>query len=719
MGRFWRQPWASALTVAVVSSGLLVAGGRWSRNCAAVAASPDTAVCPVPACVSGTFFTHPGDLDCDGRIGETDIALAITALFCDPCEECDTKDANGDGVVSVADLLAVLQLGVAVPQNVVAKGGYHRTVVTWDPVSGATGYKLYAAAAPNVVLATITPVDVAAPPYQHGGLPNWVPVYYRVAAVFGATVGPPSAEVQAIPTAGHVVTQRDSPPNAVVRIFHADEPGVPVDTIDDGVLITRMNEQSFLYGILPTLSAFSYPEVGLVVSGQRLVLGGEAGHGYIPLNDSNGFDIPSPDPRIAVVDYTTGNPATSAATIRSWRLDGTGEATLAACASRNVNSNSALDAAGIVFECDGSYQFSDGVQPGTILPGTSTLRTPVGMTSDRVVTLSSTNNHLFTQSLSGANDEVALAGGNGYPAGSSNEELLAIGPGNRLLVGVDNAGGKELYTIDEDATDADLKIRSRSTGNHVFKGAIGTGDRALVFSTDVGGTNDFALVIPFANLGSVVNLVPTTYTTATATELLASGNIAVALSSLILIRNGWAVETPAGAFVGRVLAPNTDRLVGSLAGRVIFASPTTGAPGQTGPANNLYSKLENNTGLTILNIATGAQKGVSEVKVRSGGYVQWLDGPNGGPNGLPEPNQFPSIALPDGSFKVNLDTDPAVFAGDAGLGEGGRLFTTIRRPDANFYVSVFDLGTMTSTRIAGDDGVTERGFYLAPPPVTP
>ncbi len=74
-----------------------------------------------------------------------------------------------------------------------------------------------------------------------------------------------------------------------------------------------------------------------------VVLAADASHTYLPLLDANGFYvIPGADPRIVVVDYLTGDPTTSAAVVRSWRLDGTDEADLASCTSHNLNAATAL-----------------------------------------------------------------------------------------------------------------------------------------------------------------------------------------------------------------------------------------------------------------------------------------------------------------------------------------------------------------------------------------
>ena len=50
----------------------------------------------------------PGDLDCDGRVGVTDLlALLVSWGPCDDCQEC-TADLNGDCIVGVSDLLILL-----------------------------------------------------------------------------------------------------------------------------------------------------------------------------------------------------------------------------------------------------------------------------------------------------------------------------------------------------------------------------------------------------------------------------------------------------------------------------------------------------------------------------------------------------------------------------------------------------------------------------------
>ncbi|MDX2169814.1 MAG: 6-bladed beta-propeller [Deltaproteobacteria bacterium] len=64
-------------------------------------------------CVAGNVFTTPGDSDCNRSIELSDLRLLVQAQFCDPCRACLTKDVNGDGRVSIADVTAFLR---GVPQ---------------------------------------------------------------------------------------------------------------------------------------------------------------------------------------------------------------------------------------------------------------------------------------------------------------------------------------------------------------------------------------------------------------------------------------------------------------------------------------------------------------------------------------------------------------------------------------------------------------------------
>ena len=90
-------------------------GGRiaLSGNTAVVGASGDDDACPDdPDCNSGSayVFTNliPGDLDGDGVVGIFDL-LALLAAW-GPCDDCDNcrADLNGDGTVGILDLLILL-----------------------------------------------------------------------------------------------------------------------------------------------------------------------------------------------------------------------------------------------------------------------------------------------------------------------------------------------------------------------------------------------------------------------------------------------------------------------------------------------------------------------------------------------------------------------------------------------------------------------------------
>jgi len=72
--------------------------------------------------------------------------------------------------------------------------------ITWTPVSGAGGYRVYRAPAPHGPWAAVA--DVAVPGHTDGGLPDGVPHYYCIRAVTPAGEGPASEPVRALPLGG-------------------------------------------------------------------------------------------------------------------------------------------------------------------------------------------------------------------------------------------------------------------------------------------------------------------------------------------------------------------------------------------------------------------------------------------------------------------------------------------------------------------------------------
>lgn len=81
------------------------------------------------------------------------------------------------------------------PQNVRATAGDAQVTIDWDPISGASGYRIEV----NSKLASFTVTDHPAPPFVHQRALNWTTYSYTVRATFGTDLGPPSLPVEATP----------------------------------------------------------------------------------------------------------------------------------------------------------------------------------------------------------------------------------------------------------------------------------------------------------------------------------------------------------------------------------------------------------------------------------------------------------------------------------------------------------------------------------------
>ncbi|HLE56256.1 MAG TPA: dockerin type I repeat-containing protein [Rhodothermia bacterium] len=84
-----------------------------------------------------------GDINCDGEINSDDIDLLITVLFCEPCTECPNQDVNGDGLISAADVLVLINFvteGTPTPTATTTPTGptpTQTTTPTTTPTPGA------------------------------------------------------------------------------------------------------------------------------------------------------------------------------------------------------------------------------------------------------------------------------------------------------------------------------------------------------------------------------------------------------------------------------------------------------------------------------------------------------------------------------------------------------------------------------------------------------
>lgn len=94
---------------------------------------------------------------------------------------------------------AGLNVIIARPKNVKATGGDGRVTLTWDPVTGAGGYRLYYRTAPGVTKGNGTLVSNASSPAVVSNLTNGTAYYFVVTAFIGNEESFESAEVSATP----------------------------------------------------------------------------------------------------------------------------------------------------------------------------------------------------------------------------------------------------------------------------------------------------------------------------------------------------------------------------------------------------------------------------------------------------------------------------------------------------------------------------------------
>ena len=110
----------------------------------------------------------------------------------------------------------------AIPTNFSATAGDGEITLSWDSVTGATGYNIYWDATPGVDPATnnIIWVDSAYDYYVHSGLTNGDPNYYIITAVFNSGESGESEEVNATPSGGAV-----GKPDLTVTITNVESDG--------------------------------------------------------------------------------------------------------------------------------------------------------------------------------------------------------------------------------------------------------------------------------------------------------------------------------------------------------------------------------------------------------------------------------------------------------------------------------------------------------------
>lgn len=117
------------------------------------------------------------------------------------CQELQSLvQALGPTKVDISHLIGSVQCGLLpeVPANVHAAGGDGRISVTWEPVLGATTYKVYWSLNPGIRLTATGFISVADTSLVHSGLTNGDTYYYVVTAINAVGEGAASAETSAV-----------------------------------------------------------------------------------------------------------------------------------------------------------------------------------------------------------------------------------------------------------------------------------------------------------------------------------------------------------------------------------------------------------------------------------------------------------------------------------------------------------------------------------------
>ena len=140
----------------------------------------------------------------------------------------------------------------AIPTNFSATAGDGEITLSWDSVSGATGYNIYWDATPGVDPATsnIIWVDSAYDYYVHSGLTNGDPNYYIITAVFDSGESGESEEVKATPSGGAV-----GKPDLTVTITNVESDGSNVTIYYDVYNNGNADAGAFYVDVWPHLDS--------------------------------------------------------------------------------------------------------------------------------------------------------------------------------------------------------------------------------------------------------------------------------------------------------------------------------------------------------------------------------------------------------------------------------------------------------------------------------
>lgn len=598
---------------------------------------------------------------------------------------------------------------VPVPGNVaVTAVGHQRATLSWDAVTGATGYRVYVAETAAADPATITPVEVTAPPLEATGLANWQASYFRVSALDGARESELSLEVSATPTAGWLVTDRLEA-TAVVARYHADDTSTPVDTIPGasflryayytdypGTIGPAKSPTGILYGI-PGAQASFYDELGIFRSAEPTIVASQAGHEYAYV----GHVPAAAGERLVLLDRFAhpdeGN-ATLVSVI-SVAMDGSDPRTLISACQPNGGSpfytQYRINEYGVVFRCrkggTENWYWSDAFNSALILPETNGVaaeqRNPKAVTQTRAIF------YHYLGNLSGRMTHQTLGDGafeTAFP-GTGSADLMAISPNGRLIYRVLQADGtNDLHRVNEDGSDPSPVLQP--TGDNVYLPAVDA------FSPD--GNYFIVRWVNYLESMRNVGLV-----------------IDARLNGGVAALNDHMMEN----FTDARFLPD---------GRIWTVSQTSGVRfcGVTGEAScggqiaapDYYGYLGNRDGYVFANDPIAGQF----ISIADDGTTFDLDGGVGAPTPA---NDFPAsgwiayrdmnydtwMVSEDGTERHLVDNaDDTGTLRTMGVGDGNRVFLELKRNSAQRDVVLYDLDDHTATPLLV--GADDEGGYFFP-----
>lgn len=161
---------------------------------------------------------------------------------------------------------------IRAPQRLKADPGDNEVFLDWNPVPGATGYRLYWSNSPDSIFPWGNTINVSSPPYRHQGLVNGQFYYYMVTALGSTVESAPSNETM------ELVGVPSKPANLIASLagndillswddgdradFHtlywANEPGVDPAIANSIVGVTSpyyhtsLNGQPYYYRVVAT-----------------------------------------------------------------------------------------------------------------------------------------------------------------------------------------------------------------------------------------------------------------------------------------------------------------------------------------------------------------------------------------------------------------------------------------------------------------------------------